>query len=62
MERERVITEFNDLLSNQRDKICFSKGYEIYEEMYEEFKEYGLERQEKKEFGYTMVTVTLKRR
>lgn len=62
MEREEVVTVFNNLLSGKFSKVCFSKGYKIYEDTYEQFKEYGLERQEKDDCGNVMVTITLKRR
>lgn len=50
MERDIVINIFNELISGERDKVCFSKGYKVFEETYEAFKkEFNLER---KEEGY----------
>jgi hypothetical protein len=58
MDKDIVIQQFNDLVSGQRKEICFSKGYETYEEMYKLFKEdFDIERKEKKEIGWTLVTL-----
>lgn len=38
MGREAVIRAYNTLLSGDRKRLVFSKGYSIFEEMYELFK------------------------
>lgn len=50
---------FNQVISGELEYIQFSKGYKIYEEMYELNKKY-LDREERKEFGYTIVKVSRK--
>ena len=50
---EKIINMFNDLISGQRKDICFSRGYKIFEECYEAFKEdFDLDR---KEEGYMSI-------
>lgn len=44
MDRERVIKIYNELLTGERLRLNFSKGYKIFEEMYKLFKE-DLEKQ-----------------
>lgn len=39
MDREDVIRAFNELLDGTRNRLIYSKGYPIFEEMYELFKE-----------------------
>lgn len=39
MSRDNVINVYNKLLSGERKRLVFSKGYPIYEELYELFKE-----------------------
>lgn len=56
---EQVVQDYSDLLWGTRDVIQFSKGYKIYEELYEEYKKY-LERKEIKDCGCTMVVITRK--
>lgn len=46
MTEEQVSIIYNELLSGKRDKICFSKGYELFEEYYKLHKQYGLKRRE----------------
>lgn len=46
MTEEQVSIIFNELLSGKRDRICFSKGYKLFEEYYELLKQYGLKRRE----------------
>lgn len=55
MEKSNVINMFCELISGKRDKIQFSKGYEVFEEVYDEIingadyldnKKYNLERTE----------------
>lgn len=42
----------------KQDKICFNKGYKIFEEVYEELKDMlNLEREEKKAIGYIEVII-----
>ena len=53
MERDEVIKMFNDLISGERREIEFSKGYRIFEEVYNAFaREFKLTR---REFGYLVV-------
>lgn len=53
MKREEVLMIFRSLLDGTRDKITYSTGYKIFDEMFEIFKEFGLT---KKEEGlYTVV-------
>ena len=40
MDRDEVIELFNELLWGSREGIAFSKGYEVFEEIYELNKEY----------------------
>ena len=42
MSREQVIEIFNDLICGNRDKITYSKGYAIFDEIYEAFENFGL--------------------
>lgn len=54
MKREEVLMIFRSLLDGTRDKITYSTGYKIFDEMFEIFEEFGLT---KKEEGlYTIVT------
>lgn len=54
-----VIEEFNSLVSGARNEISFSKGYKIYEEVYNEFlKDFELKREEIKETGHIEVIIT----
>lgn len=54
MNREEVLMIFRNLLDGTRDKITYSTGYKIFDEIFEIFKEFGLA---KKEEGlYTIVT------
>ena len=46
MTNEQVLIIFNELLSGKRDNVCFSKGYPMFEEYYELYKQYGLKRKE----------------
>ena len=46
MTEEQVSIIYNELLSGKRDRICFSKGYKLFEEYYESLKQYGLKRKE----------------
>lgn len=50
---------FNQVISGELEHIQFSKGYKIYEDVYEANKKY-LNREERKEFGYTIVKVSRK--
>lgn len=53
MNREEVLMIFRNLLDGTRDKITYSTGYKIFDEIFEIFKEFGLV---KKEEGiYTVV-------
>ena len=40
MDREDVIRVFDELLTGERKRLNYSKGYKIFEEMYELYKEY----------------------
>jgi hypothetical protein len=55
-----VSCSFNDLIGMRLKKINFSKGYPIFEELYNIYKD-KINREEKKEFGYTEVILTLKK-
>ena len=46
MTEEQISNIFYELLSGKREKICFSKGYKLFEEYYQLHKEYGLKRRE----------------
>lgn len=47
-----------DIFFNQ-EKICFSKGYEIFEEVYKELKDkLYLKRKEEDYYGWVEVTIT----
>ena len=35
MERDEIIIIFNDLICGKRDKITYSNGYKLFEEIYE---------------------------
>ena len=35
MERDEIITIFNDLICGKRDKITYSNGYKEFEDIYE---------------------------
>ena len=35
MERDEIITIFNDLICGNRDEITYSSGYKLFEEIYE---------------------------
>ena len=35
MERDEIITIFNDLICGNRDKITYSNGYKLFEDIYE---------------------------
>lgn len=35
MERDEIITIFNDLICGKCDKITYSNGYKLFEEIYE---------------------------
>lgn len=37
MERDEIITIFNDLICGKRDKITYSNGYKEFEEIYRLF-------------------------
>ena len=37
MERDEIITIFNDLICGKRDKITYSNGYKEFEEIYKLF-------------------------
>lgn len=53
MDKDVVIKMFNDLISGERREIEFSKGYRIFEEVYNAFAgEFKLTR---REFGYLVV-------
>lgn len=53
MEKDKVY----EIFFNQ-SQICFSKGYKIFEEVYEELKNMlHLKREEEKHFGWTEVIV-----
>ena len=53
MEKDDVIKIFNDLIAGKRREIEFSKGYRIFEEIYNAFaSEFKLTR---REFGYLVV-------
>lgn len=39
MDRDKVIDIFNELLSGERKHLNYSKGYKLFEEIYELFKE-----------------------
>lgn len=53
MDKDVVIKMFNDLISGERREIEFSKGYRIFEEVYNAFaSEFKLTR---REFGYLVV-------
>lgn len=53
MNREEVLMIFRNLLDGTRDKITYSTGYKIFDEMFEIFKEFGLVKRE--EGIYTVV-------
>lgn len=54
MEKSKVY----DIFFNQ-DKICFSKGYKVFEETYEELKDMlHLKRKEEKHYGWIEVIIT----
>ena len=43
----------------KQDKICFSKGYKVFEETYEELKDMlHLKREEEKHYGWVEVIIT----
>lgn len=47
MKRDDVIMTFNELIEGKREKIIFSKGYEIFESVYETFcEDFELTREE----------------
>ena len=54
MERDEIIMIFNSLITGERKQIEYSKGYKIFDEIYDLFsKEFNLQ---KKEDGiYTIV-------
>ena len=53
MDKDDVINMFNDLIAGARREIEFSKGYRIFEEIYNAFaSEFKLTR---REFGYLVV-------
>lgn len=53
MGKDEVIKMFNDLIAGERREIEFSKGYRIFEEIYNAFaSEFKLIR---REFGYLVV-------
>lgn len=64
--QERIINEFNDLVSGaNRKELRFVKGYKEYEDIYTSFKKYEwfnelIERVEEKQHGH--ILVILKRR
>ena len=35
MEKDEIITLFNDLICGNRDEITYSNGYKLFEEIYE---------------------------
>ena len=53
MNREEVLMIFRNLLDGTRDKIIYSTGYKIFDEMFETFKAFGLVKRE--EGLYTVV-------
>lgn len=53
MNREEVLMIFRNLLDGTRDKITYSTGYKIFDEMFEIFKGFGLVKRE--EGIYTVV-------
>lgn len=59
MKKYEVINEFYDLRNGTRKTINFSKGYEVFEEVYNEYKDkFNLKRKEIKHVGYTEVIIT----
>ena len=56
---DELINLFNSVISGETEYIQFSKGYKEFEELYELNKHY-LDREERKEFGYTIVKVSRK--
>ena len=46
MTEEQISMIYWELLSGKRDKICFSKGYKLFEKYYELHKQYNLKRKE----------------
>lgn len=53
MKKDEVIKIFNDLIAGERREIEFSKGYKIFEEVYNAFaSNFKLKR---REFGYLVV-------
>lgn len=54
MERDEVLMKFRN-----QSEISFSKGYKIFEEVYEDLKDIlNLKRKEIKHFGWTEVIIT----
>lgn len=66
--REKIIKEFNELVSGWNwngKEIKFSKGFKEYEDIYKEFKKYEwfnnlIERIEIKQHGFTLVILRRK--
>lgn len=58
---EVIVKRFDRLISgiDPEDRITFTKGYDLFEELYECNKEY-LERKEIKQLGWTEVVLTKK--
>lgn len=53
MDKAKVYDIFYD-----QEKICFSKGYKVFEEIYEELKDkLNLQREEEKHVGWTEVVI-----
>lgn len=53
MDKAKVYDIFYD-----QEKICFSKGYKVFEEIYEELKDkLNLQREEIKNVGWTEVVI-----
>lgn len=63
LDRDEVIEMFNQLLSGQRNVIKFSKGYKVFEDVYNAFtkdgNKYSLHRNDKDEIGYTLSEITI---
>ena len=58
MEKDNVIMIFNELITGQRKEVSFSRGYKVFEEIYEGFKkDFNLQR---KEEGYMSVITYVK--
>lgn len=59
MKKYEVINMFYELRNGTMKKINFSKGYQVFEEVYNEYKDkFNLKREEIKHVGYTEVIIT----